>query len=86
MKTLAPELNLPVMSDDITYTQAKAMIEAMTSTTKEYETWLSAAAVKYGVSVDIGDYGSGRFVANSEQLARSYGVSVGDWVSSSSTC
>lgn len=42
--------------------------------------------MKYGVNVDIGDYGSGKFVVIDERTARNYGKEIGDWVSSSETC
>ena len=89
-QTLGRELNLPQLSDDITRVQATAdvqrVIAEMNAAVKEYESWLSAAAVKYGISVDIGDYGSGKFVVIDEHTARIYGREIGDWVSSSETC
>lgn len=87
---MAQELNLPTLSDDLTYQQAekmiKGVIQEMNTAVTAYESWLSSAAVKYGVDVNIGDYGSGKSVVIDEYTARNYGKDIGDWVHSSETC
>ena len=64
----------------------KELTETLESVANFIETRLTDIAVKYEMYVYIGEYGNGRHVVTTQREADVYGVDVGDWLSSSSTC
>ena len=75
---------------DVTEENAQATLDMLSGALDDFTSFvedrLSDIAVKYELYVSLGDYGSGRSVIVNESQASNYGMAVGDWLSSSSTC
>ena len=47
---------------------------------------ITSVAIAHRIYCEVGDYGNGEFLVLEQYGASNYGVSIGDWISSSESC